>query len=126
MADVLYTIAAEDVKTEKTCACVVQNEYANAFDAESAAFNEALEWFCGYYAHEPIVIYFDTAQDIPMAGEESKIVNVLDDLNRYPDVRLEIAGFADERGPEGYNFRLSLRRARSANKILNFFFKVFS
>ncbi len=91
----------------------VRNEYARASSAESLTFNEALERFRGYYTHEPIVLYFDTDIDRPQPGEDSKIAGVLDHLRRYLDVRLEIDGFADERGSHGHNVDLSQRRAEN-------------
>lgn len=95
----------------------VQNEHVNAFDAESAIFNEALERFRGYYTHEPIVIYFDTNSDVPIAGEEAKISGVLDYLNRYPDVQIQLDGYADERGNAAHNADLSLRRALNVQNL---------
>ena len=95
----------------------VQSEYAEAYDAESATFNEALERFRGYYAHEPIVIYFETAQDTPIPGEEAKISGVLDYLSRYPDVMVRIEGYADERGSVALNNDLSRRRALNVERI---------
>jgi outer membrane protein OmpA-like peptidoglycan-associated protein len=89
----------------------VGHEYARAASAESATFNEALERFRGYYTHEPIVLYFDTDVDTPIAGEDAKISGVLAYLGRYPDVRLQIDGYADERGTRSHNLDLSLRRA---------------
>jgi outer membrane protein OmpA-like peptidoglycan-associated protein len=90
---------------------VVRNEYMRAFDTASATFSEALERFRGYFTHEPIVIYFDTDLDTPMAGEDAKITGVLDYLSRYPDVRVNIDGYADERGTVVHNHDLALRRA---------------
>jgi outer membrane protein OmpA-like peptidoglycan-associated protein len=95
----------------------VRGEYAHAFDSESATFNEALERFRGYYTHEPIVLYFDTDVDTPLAGEEAKIRDVLDYLSRYPDVRLQIDGYADERGNLAHNIDLSDRRAAHVESL---------
>jgi outer membrane protein OmpA-like peptidoglycan-associated protein len=96
---------------------VVQDEYAHAYDAQSPIFEEALERFRGYYTHEPVVIYFDTNDDWPISGEENKISDFIDYLNRYPDVRLEIDGYADERGSAALNDDLSLRRAENVQSI---------
>jgi len=96
---------------------VVQNEYVQAFDTESATFNEALERFRGYYTHEPIVLYFETGIGVPIAGEEAKIAGVLDYLNRYPDVQIRIDGHADERGSRGLNEDLAEQRALSVQGI---------
>lgn len=97
---------------------VVQNEYARAVDAQSTTFDEALERFRGYYQHEPIVLYFDTDVDTPVAGEEAKIMGVLDYLRRYPDVHLEIDGYADERGNSAHNADLSLRRTLNVQTLV--------
>ncbi|MDX1812185.1 MAG: DUF4157 domain-containing protein, partial [Gammaproteobacteria bacterium] len=96
---------------------VVQNEYVDAYDLESATFNEALERFRGYYTHEPIVLYFDTAIATPISGEENKISGVLDYLNRYPDVQVRIDGFADERGSQRLNNDLAEARANNVASI---------
>jgi outer membrane protein OmpA-like peptidoglycan-associated protein len=95
----------------------VGSEYARAFDAESATFNEALERFRGYYTHEPIVLYFDTDVDTPIAGEATKVADVLDYLGRYPDVRIQIDGYADERGTVAHNLGLSSRRAANVKGL---------
>jgi outer membrane protein OmpA-like peptidoglycan-associated protein len=95
----------------------VQGEYAGASDAQSAVFDEALERFRGYYTHEPIVLYFDTNIDTPIAGEDAKIAGVLDYLHRYPDVRLQIEGYADERGTTALNNALSQRRAANVEAL---------
>jgi hypothetical protein len=96
----------------------VQDEYAYTVDFQSGAFDEALERFRGYYAHEPVVIYFDTDKDAPQPGEDAKLADVPDYMNRYPDVMVEIDGYADERGPGAYNQRLSQRRAHNASQML--------
>ncbi|MDT5062501.1 MAG: hypothetical protein QOH63_2960 [Acidobacteriota bacterium] len=95
----------------------VRNEYARVSDTASATFNEALERFRGYFTHEPIVLYFDTDVDTPIAGEEAKITGVLDYLRRYPDVRINIDGYADERGTVEHNSDLALRRADNVQAL---------
>lgn len=96
---------------------VVVNEYAFAVDAQSATFDEALERFRGFYTHEPVVIYFDHDDDTPMAGEDAKITGVLDYLSRYPDVRVQLEGFADEHGDVARNLALSRRRAENVRTL---------
>ena len=44
---------------------------ASAISAINKSLDEALERFRGYYVHEPVVIYFDTNQDTPLAGEDA-------------------------------------------------------
>ncbi len=97
---------------------VVQNEYRNPHALESAEFDEALERFRGYYTHEPIVLYFDTDHDLPMAGELTKLSDVTSYMSRYPDVSLEVDGYADETGAADYNRGLSQRRAENTVTIL--------
>ncbi len=94
------------------------SEYAQAVDTASAVFEEALERFRGYYVHEPVVLYFDTGDPIPRAGEEAKLADIPDYLSRYPDVMIEIDGFADIRGSESSNLNLSQQRAEAAANLL--------
>jgi len=103
---------------------VVQNEYRNPHALESAEFDEALERFRGYYTHEPIVLYYDTDRDLPKSGESAKLADVTSYMSRYPDVRVQVDGYADETGPANataranYNLDLSLRRADNAVTLL--------
>jgi OOP family OmpA-OmpF porin len=39
-------------------------------------------------------------------------------LNRHPDLQVDIVGYADSRGPESYNLKLSERRAEVVRKYL--------
>lgn len=94
------------------------SEYAFAQGAASGTFDEALERFRGFFVHEPVVIYFDTNQDVPVAGEEGKLADVPDYLDRYPDVNVLIDGWADIRGGENANQGLAQRRADSAQTLL--------
>ncbi len=96
----------------------VSAEYANAHDNATPVFEEALERFRGFYVHEPVVLYFDTDQDIPIAGEDTKLADIPGYLARYPDVQVVIEGHADVRGTEAHNLGLSQRRADSAENLL--------
>ena len=40
-------------------------------------------------------------------------------LNAFPDVRLTVNGYADSRGNEDYNLKLSMARARAVAEYLN-------
>lgn len=97
---------------------VVQGEYVRVKDQASSVFEEALERFRGYYVHEPVVIYFDTNQDTPLAGEDAKLADIPDYLRRYPDVTVGIQGNADIRGSEASNVALSSRRANAVVALL--------
>jgi outer membrane protein OmpA-like peptidoglycan-associated protein len=94
------------------------SEYAKAQDAASPTFEEALERFRGFYVHEPVVLYFDTNDPIPRAGEEAKLADLPDYLARYPDVMVRIDGYADVRGSEAHNLDLSQQRADAAANLL--------
>ena len=54
-----------------------------------------------------------TREDIQASG-----LQTISDLRRHPDLNVEIAGFADARGPESYNQKLSERRAEVVRKYL--------
>jgi len=94
------------------------SEYARAQDGASAIFEEALERFRGYFVHEPVVLYFDTNSDTPIAGEETKLADLRDYFDRYPDVTCALFGYADVRGGEAYNADLAQRRADSVENLL--------
>lgn len=96
----------------------VQGEYVHVEDQASSVFDEALERFRGYYVHEPVVIYFDTNQDTPLAGEDAKLADIPGYLERYPDVTVGIQGNADVRGSEAANYGLSQRRADAVRDML--------
>ena len=96
----------------------VQGEYARVEDRASPVFEEALERFRGYYVHEPVVLYFDTNQETPIAGEEAKLADIPDYLDRYPDVTIGVQGNADVRGSEAGNWDLSQRRADAVAGLL--------
>ena len=94
------------------------SEYAVQQGTASATFEEALERFRGFFVHEPVALYFDTNQEIPNAGEEGKLADVPDYLDRYPDVQVSIDGWADLRGTEADNFDLAQRRADAVQTLL--------
>jgi outer membrane protein OmpA-like peptidoglycan-associated protein len=95
----------------------VTNEFAFATSAQSVEFEEALERYRGYYAHENVVFYFDTDSEVPQAGELWKFADIVRYMNDYPDSRITIEGYADERGASGYNLGLSQRRAETIAAI---------
>ena len=104
--------------TIRSGAVVGSSEYAMQADGTSATFDEALERFRGYYVHEPVILYFDTGDPIPRAGEEAKLADIPDYMDRYPDVMIEIDGWADIRGSEASNLDLAQQRADAAASLL--------
>ncbi|MEC5385356.1 DUF4157 domain-containing protein [Uliginosibacterium sp. H3] len=99
-------------------AVIGSSEYARPINATSVNFDEALERFRGYFTHEPVVLYFDTDQELPVAGEESKLAGIREYMDNYPDASITIEGFADIRGSEEHNFGLSDRRAQAAQSLV--------
>jgi outer membrane protein OmpA-like peptidoglycan-associated protein len=97
---------------------IVSDEFRRPHALESTEFDESLERFRGYYTHEPIVLYFDTDHDLPIPGELTKLSDVTSYMTRYPDVLLQVEGYADETGPASHNRDLSLRRADNVVTIL--------
>ena len=77
---------------------------------QSEAFDAAREEFRDFYIHEPEVVYFDTDQAAPQAGELDKLADAATYLAENPDVDIQLAGSADTSGKSGHNQRLALRR----------------
>src|SRR5262249_33438557 len=100
-------------------AVVGSSEYSYAVDNASATFGQALERFRGFYVHEPVVLYFDTSNPFPRAGEETKLADIPGYLTRYPDVSVEIDGYADIKGAEAFNLGLAQQRADATANLLN-------
>lgn len=63
-------------------------------------------------------IYFGFDSDVVLATAQRLLRDAAATLKRHPDVTLEIAGFADSRGPASYNMALSLRRAEAVRDLL--------
>ncbi len=65
----------------------------------------------------PVIFFnFDKAK---VSGEElAKINRLADLLKKYPGLVVKITGYADSKGPAGYNRRLSLKRARAVAGLL--------
>lgn len=96
------------------------NEYVFANDAASATFGEAVELHREFYVHEPVTFYFGFNQDRLDTTETDKIDTFLGYLIQFPDVQLELQGFADIRGSRAYNLDLADRRANAvAQALLN-------
>lgn len=96
----------------------IGSDYARAATSSSPAFGEAMDRFRGYFSHENLIVYFDTTSDTVSAAEAAKLAGARDYMDRYPDCRIEVSGFADFRGNSGENAGLSLRRAGSVVALL--------
>lgn len=66
---------------------------------------------------EKVLFDFDKSDLNPPARNSlDKIVAI---LNKYPDTNIEIQGHTDDQGSNGYNQRLSVRRAKSVYRYLD-------
>jgi outer membrane protein OmpA-like peptidoglycan-associated protein len=96
----------------------VVNEQMSVSDTESATHEAAMEKHRDFYVHEPVTFYFGFDKDVPEPTEVSKIDTFLDYLNRFPDVELDLTGYADLRGSRDYNIALANRRANAIAQAL--------
>ena len=63
-------------------------------------------------------VYFGFDSAVLLATARSMLDASAATLRRHPDLKVEIVGFADSRGPESYNLRLSERRAEAVRDFL--------
>ena len=63
-------------------------------------------------------IFYDYDDDKILAEAEPDLQIVLDLMNQYPEMKIELSSHTDARGKEGYNQKLSQRRASSAKRWL--------
>lgn len=71
--------------------------------------------------NEPIrlnKIYYDFDDDKILQDAEDDLTYLLELMNTYPDMVIELSSHTDARGDDDYNERLSLRRAQSAKNWL--------
>jgi type IX secretion system PorP/SprF family membrane protein len=63
-------------------------------------------------------IYFDFDRSNVNPGEDSKIVEIVRELEKNSDAKIVITGHADRKGSEEYNMMLGQKRAQSIAEIL--------
>lgn len=63
-------------------------------------------------------VFFETDSDDLLPESEYQLHALLQILEDYPDMRIEIRGYTDNRGDDAYNLDLSERRAQSVAKWL--------
>jgi len=63
-------------------------------------------------------VYFAFDSDKPLGYSVSAAQYISNFLKRNPGVKIEVKGYADELGSEGYNMKLSESRAKSAYELL--------
>lgn len=88
---------------------------------ETAIKLEPAPVYVTFTSEEPIVlsnIYYDFNDDKILADAEQDLNLVLELLNEYPDMIIELSSHTDFRGDDPYNRNLSQRRAESARRWL--------
>ena len=63
-------------------------------------------------------VYFGFDSAVLLATAKRMLADSAAVLKRHPDLRVDIAGYADSRGPESYNMKLSERRAEAVRNYL--------
>ena len=63
-------------------------------------------------------VNFETGSDALTAGSSSTLDDVAATLKRYSDMKVEVAGYTDNRGPVSFNQALSQKRAQSVVNYL--------
>ncbi len=64
------------------------------------------------------VIFFNFDKARLSDTEKDKVNQLVTIMTNHPDLVINITGYADSKGPAGYNRRLSLRRARAVAEVL--------
>jgi outer membrane protein OmpA-like peptidoglycan-associated protein len=89
----------------------VRNDYAVPLAGATPELTEAMGRFQGYFSHEDVIVYFDTDSALASGSELAKLDDAHEYMDKYPDTRIQVTGYADQRGPSGYNSGLSMLRA---------------
>ena len=63
-------------------------------------------------------IFYDLGKDIPNSGSTNNVFYLIKFLKNYPNARITLEGFADERGNSASNLDLSNRRAQKLYEII--------
>jgi OOP family OmpA-OmpF porin len=63
-------------------------------------------------------VYFGFDSAVLLATAKRLLDESASMLKRHPDLQVDIVGYADSRGPESYNMKLSERRAEAVRKYL--------
>jgi len=63
-------------------------------------------------------VFYDLDKDVPNSGSTNNVFYIIKFLKNYPDSKISLMGFADERGTSDYNEALSQRRVKNLSDIL--------
>jgi OOP family OmpA-OmpF porin len=88
----------------------------NGNNSENSSFNgDALK---SLVENGSVNIYFNLNEDVPNSGSTNSMFQIFQYLNKYPESKITLSGFADVRGDEKSNQDLSKRRAENVRKLL--------
>ncbi|MES2747945.1 MAG: OmpA family protein [Bacteroidota bacterium] len=65
-----------------------------------------------------INVFYDLGKDVPNSGSTNNVFYIVKFLKNYPDSKITLMGFADERGSSEINDALSSRRAKNLADII--------
>lgn len=63
-------------------------------------------------------IFYDLDKDVPNSGSINNVFYIVKFLKNYPDSKITLMGFADERGSAEYNADLTARRVKNLSDII--------
>lgn len=63
-------------------------------------------------------IFYDLGKDIPNSGSTNNVFYLIKFLKNYPNAKMTLEGYADERGNSAFNVDLSNRRAQKLFEII--------
>ena len=87
----------------------------NGVNASNMSREDAIKLFIekGY-----VNIFYDYDKDVPNAGSVNNVFYLVKFLKNYPDSKITLMGFADERGTAEYNTELTNRRVKNLADII--------
>lgn len=87
----------------------------NGISPSTIAKEDAIKMFIekGY-----INVFYDLGKDVPNSGSVNNVFYIVKFLKNYPDSKITLMGFADERGSSEFNADLSARRAKNLSDII--------
>jgi OOP family OmpA-OmpF porin len=87
----------------------------NGINSSTMSKEDAIKLFVekGY-----VNIFYDYDKDVPNAGSVNNVFYIVKFLKNYPDSRMTLMGFADERGTAEYNADLTTRRVKNLSDII--------
>jgi outer membrane protein OmpA-like peptidoglycan-associated protein len=111
-----------EVQTEKIAANSA-NQQANAANEQSARLQAEIDQLKATPTDRGLVltlgdVLFDTGKSELNSGASRKLDQLAQFLSEHPDRRVQIDGFTDSVGSEGYNQELSHRRADAVKSAL--------